>query len=454
MQAQRWINRLKPISCRSRHHAKESKMDSTEWTITRREWLGGAAALGAAAALPARAQASEWPNVTRLLASYVEPRKVANMVAVIGFGQGDPTVIATGVDSFTGTRRADASSIYRIYSMTKPVTGMAAVSLIDEGKLGLDQPLHEILPAFREMRVQKVYDGAITPDNLEPAVRPITIRHMLTHTAGLSYGIVQSGPIAEISRARGIIPGLATRLQALPVFRGTPVRGLANFVDRLAELPLVYQPGTKWSYSTAFEVLGRVIEVVSGQPFDRFLQERFFDPLAMADTHFQVPRDKANRMTTTYLLANGTLLPIDLGSDSIYFDDVPLPFGGAGLASTPHDYDRFLRMLVNKGEIGGRRLMSEAAIRLGTSNLLPDTLAPGGGYDPEWDYGAGGRVGREGPYAGAYGWAGAAGTIGFISPALGLRASLYTQYMPSTAYPLIEEFPAAILADIGAVVPA
>ena len=251
-----------------------------DWNLgaTRREWIGGAAALGASAALPAlpaRAQASEWPNVTRLLSSYVEPRKVANMVAVIGFGQDDPTIIATGVDSFTGTRRSNASSIYRIYSMTKPVTGMAAMMLIDEGKLGLDQPLHEILPKFRNMQVQKDYDGPITADNLEPAVRPITIRQMLTHTAGLSYGIVQSGPIAQASRARGLIPGLATRLQTLPAFRGVPVRGLANFVDGLAELPLVYQPGTKWSYSMGFELLGRSAMVVTiaatspSQPWSR-----------------------------------------------------------------------------------------------------------------------------------------------------------------------------------------
>jgi CubicO group peptidase (beta-lactamase class C family) len=326
---------------------------------------------------------------------------------------------------------------------------MAIMSLVDEGRLGLDQPLHEILPAFRSMQVQKVYDGPITADNLEPAARPMTIRQMLTHTAGLGYGIVQSGPIAGAFRERGVVPGLVTRLQALPVFRGTPVQGLDVFADRVAELPLVYQPGTKWSYSIAFELLGRVIEVVSGQPFDRFLRERFFDPLAMGDTGFQVPREDAGRMTTSYFLANGTLLPIDLPENSIYFDPPPLPFGGAGLASTPRDYERFLAMLLNHGEIDGTRVMSERAVRLGTSNLLPDTLRPGGEYETDWDYGAGGRVGK-GATAGAYGWAGAAGTLGFVYYPLNLRAGLYTQYMPSMAYPLIDEFPAAILADLAA----
>jgi CubicO group peptidase (beta-lactamase class C family) len=422
--------------------------------LTRREWLGGAAALGASAALaavPARAQSpSEWANVARLIQDYVDSRKVSGMVVTLGFGDGPLTAIGAGVDTFAQPRMSDVDSIYRIYSMTKPITGMAIMSLIDEGRLGLDQPLHEILPRFRTMQVQKVYDGPITSDNLEPAVRPITIRQLLTHTAGLGYGIVQSGPIAEAFRERGVVPGLVTRLQALPVFRGTAVQGLDVFADRLAEMPLVYQPGAKWSYSMAFEVLGRVIEVVSGQPFDGFLRERFFDPLGMSDTGFQVPRSDAERMTTSYFLANGTLLPIDLGSNSIYLDPPPLPFGGSGLASTPQDYDRFLAMVLNDGLFEGRRVMSERAVRLGTSNLLPDTVEPGNAYEGgAWDYGAGGRVGK-GEEAGAYGWAGAAGTLGFVYRPLDLRAGLYTQYMPSMAYPLIDEFPAAIRADLAA----
>lgn len=420
--------------------------------LTRRQWLAGTAALGAASALPAFpawAQPAEaWPAVGRLVTSYVEARKVANMVAAVGHGQAEPTVIAAGVDSFTGTRRSDLDSIYRIYSMTKPITGMATMMLIDEGKLGLDQPLHEILPKFRTMQVQKVYDGPITADNLEPASGPITIRQMLTHTSGLGYGIVQSGPIAEAFRERGVVPGLVTRLQALPVFRGTSVRGLDLFADRLAEFPLVYQPGTRWSYSMGLDLMGRVIEVVAGQPFDRFLQERLFDPLGMADTHFQVPRSKAGRMTTSYFIANGNLVPIDLGTNSIFFDEPPMPFGGSGLCSTPRDYDRFLRMLGGLGTFAGTRVMSEAAVRLGTSNLLPTTVQPGdGGLDlSRYGFGAGGRVGK-GLLAGVYGWAGAAGTVGFVDVNSGLRGGLFTQYMPSTAYPLTEEFAEAMIGD-------
>lgn len=198
------------------------------------------------------------------------------------------------------------------------------------------------------------------------------------------------------------------------------------------------------------DVIGRVIEVVSGRPFDRFLQERFFDPLGMGDTGFQVPRADAGRMTTSYFLFGGRLLPVDLGEGSIYLDKPPFPFGGAGLASTPLDYDRFLEMLLGYGEIGGKRIMTERAVRLGTSDLLPDTLLPQDEYAKgEWGFGAGGRVGR-GEQTGVYGWAGAAGTIGFVHFPLKLRAGLYTQYMPQDAYPLIEEFPAALRADLAA----
>jgi len=425
-------------------------MDS--FTLSRRQMLEGAAALGAVSSLSTAAFAQEparWPAVTRLISRYVEQRKVANMVAALGTGQGAPTFLSVGLDSFGQPRKANAESIYRIYSMTKPITGMAVAQLISEGKLGLDQPLHEILPKFRTMRAQKRYDGPISADNLEPAARAITIRHLLTHTAGLGYSLVQQGPIGQAFRDRGLVPGVVTRLQYLPVFRGKAVTGLEAFADRLAEMPLVYQPGTRWSYSMGADLLGRVIEVVSGQPFDRFLQDRLFDPLGMRDTHFHVPRSKAERMTTSYFLLGSALLPIDVGRDSVYFEEPAFPFGGAGLASTPRDYDRFLRMLLGYGQFEGKRVLSEAAVRLGTSDLLPDTLLKKDEYGTTWGFGALGRVGR-GDQAGVYGWAGAAGTLGFVDIKRQLRAGLFTQYMPQMEYPLIDEFPKAILADLAA----
>ena len=424
----------------------------TQFTVSRRQMLAGAAAFGALAPFGGVALAQEpgrWPAVSRLITRYVEQRKVANMVAALGTGQGAPAFLGVGLDSFGQPRKADADSIYRIYSMTKPITGMAVAQLISEGKLGLDQPLHEILPKFRTMRVQKRYDGPISADNLEPAARAITIRHLLTHTAGLGYSLVQQGPLAQAFRDRGLVPGVVTRLQYLPVFRGTAVKGLEAFADRLAEMPLVYQPGTRWSYSMGADLLGRVIEVVSGQKFDRFLQDRLFDPLGMGDTHFHVPRSKAARMTTSYFLLGSALLPVDVGRDSVFFDEPAFPFGGAGLASTPRDYDKFLEMLLGYGRYEGKRVLSEAAVRLGTSDLLPDTLTGKDEHGTIWGFGALGRVGR-GDQTGIYGWAGAAGTLGFVDMKRQLRAGLFTQYMPQMEYPLIDEFPKAILADLAA----
>jgi len=420
--------------------------------LTRRRLVQGGAALGAGAALglplAALAQEKGWPAVTRFIESYVSSRKVANMVAALGQGQEEPQIIARGRDSFTSFRESDGDSLYRIYSMTKPITGMAAMMLVDEGKIALDQPIAEILPAFAEMKVQKVYDGPLTADNLEPAVRPITIRHLLTHTAGLGYGIVQEGPLSDAYREAGLVPGLVSRLETPGAFRGTPAESLEAFADRLATMPLVYQPGTRWSYSVGLDLMGRIIEVVAEMPFDTFVHQRILKPCGMGSTWFKVPRSEIYRLTANYLLARDLLLPIDLPEDSVFLDEPPFPFGGAGLVSTPRDYDRFLRMLAGGGMIDGVTVMSEAAVQLGTSDLMPDTLAPDGGFAPDTGYGAGGLVGRGGE-DGVYGWFGAAGTVGLVNLKSGLRYALFTQYMPSNAYSVPDEFRASVAEDVG-----
>jgi CubicO group peptidase (beta-lactamase class C family) len=432
-------------------------MPMTDVTLNRRAMLRGAALLGAGLAggalLPGRVLAQGvpggWYSVDGFIRGYVSARKVPNMVAALGWRQDAPAFVAHGTDSFTTTRLSDADSLYRIYSMTKPITGMAAMMLVDEGKIALDQPIAEVLPAFARMQVQKVADGAITPDNLEPAVRPITLRQLLTHTAGLGYGIVQEGPLSDAYRERGLVPGQVSRLEMPGTFRGTPAESLEIFADRLAEMPLVYQPGTRWSYSVGLDLVGRLIEVLSGMPFDRFLKTRIFDPCGMTSTWFQVPESEKHRLTANYFLLDTTLLPIDLGENSIYLDAPAFPYGGAGLVSTARDYDRFLAMLAGYGALDGTRVMSEAAVRLGTSNLFPATLSPDDAYAKSYDFGAGGRVGR-GEEAGIYGWFGAAGTCGLVDMRHGLRHTLMTQYMPATAYPVYGEFPAAVARDAAA----
>ncbi len=422
--------------------------------LSRRSLLQGGAVLGAGAALglPFGALAQEarrWPSVEAFIEEHVRTRKVANMVAALGYGEDEPLYIARGRDAFTSERQSDRDSLYRIYSMTKPVTGMAAMMLVDEGRIALDQPLADLIPAFANMQVQKVYDGPITPDNLEPAVRPITIRHLLTHTAGLGYGIIQKGALAQAYMSQGLMPFSSSRLVTPGLFRGPSAESLEVFADRLATLPLVFQPGTRWSYSVATDLLGRVVELAAGMPFDRFLQSRIFDPCGMESTGFRVPESEIHRLTANYLLMGGVLVPVDLPANSVFLDEPPFPFGGAGLVSSPRDYDRFLQMLAGYGTIGGQRVMSEAAVRLGTSDLFPDTLAPTDPFAANYGHGAGGRVGK-GARAGTFGWFGAAGTCGLVNMNSGLRHSLFTQYMPAQAYPVQERFPELVAEDAAA----
>jgi len=191
--------------------------------------------------------------------------------------------------------------------------------------------------------------------------------------------------------------------------------------------------------------MGRVIEVASGMPFDRFLDERIFQPTGMTSTWFRVPQSEIGRFTANYGIVNGVPIPIDPARASIYLDEPSFPFGGAGLVSSPRDYDRFLRMLLGYGAIDGTRVMSEAAVKLGTSNILPETATTEGTWVAGQGYGAGGRVSD-----GSYGWGGAAGTVAFVNFAADLRAALFTQYMPSEAYPIHEGFPAAVVSDLTA----
>ena len=421
--------------------------------LTRRGLLSSALWLGAGAGLAgmplARALATPsalpWTNVTALIDGYVAQRKLAGAVAAMGRGFDPAQIIARGTQALDKPQPLGADSLFRIYSMTKPITGMAAMILIDEGKLGLDQPIADLLPKFARMQVQVVPDGSIT--DLKPATRAITVRHLLTHTAGLGYSIIQKGPIKTAYERAGVVPGQVSRTQV----RGMPdvptAPSLAEFADRLAELPLVYEPGSQWSYSVSLDLLGRVIELASGQAFESFLQERLFGPCGMDSTFFRVPAAAAARLTDNYGVDKTGLVPLDPATTSIYLDPPPFPFGGAGLVSSPRDYDRFLLMLLGKGILGKTRVMSERAVALGTSNLLPEGAATAGTMVDSAGFGAGGRVGLGGS-AGQYGWGGAAGTVAMVDSVRGVRASFYTQYMPSDAYPLHADFPKAVAADL------
>ncbi len=388
--------------------------------------------------------AESWPNVAALADKYVSQRKLANLYLTFGWGQEiHPHTVGGGTLSLAKPTPVDENSLFRIYSMSKPITGMATMILIDEGKLGLDQPLHEILPAFRDMRVLVDPEGAL--EDTVPAERPITIRQLLTHTAGLGYQIISRGPLQAAFNKLGLVGGRVSRMPIPGIEPVTPAPGLEVWADRLATLPLMYQPATKWSYSCSIDLLGRVIEVVSGMEFEAFLKARIFDPCGMDSTWMQVPQSEVGRLTDNYGIIGGNAFPIDPGANSIFTDAPEVPAGGGGLVSSPKDYDRFLRMLLGYGLLDGKRVMSEEAVRVGVSDLLPATVDTTGSWLEGEGHGAGGRS-----KDGSFGWGGAAGTLAAVDFNLKLRSTLFTQYMPSEAYPIRDEFLAAMEADLSA----
>jgi CubicO group peptidase (beta-lactamase class C family) len=418
---------------------------------------GIALALVLASAAPARqggfqsATVSAQPEVPALVRGYVASGKIPGLVIALGHGDAPPEFYAGGkIASEPGAAAAGPDSLWRIYSMTKPVTGIAAMILIDDGKLGLDQPISDFIPAFRNMKV--LDDPAGTTLASHPAKTSITVRHLLTHTAGLGYTVVTKGPLLDEYNRLGINPAAFNAATEVG-FRNARAPSLEVFAERVATLPLIAEPGTRWSYSIGLDLLGRVIEVASGMPFDAFLQKRLFDPLKMKSTFFTVPAPEVGRFATNYFYFGDTPTPVDPAASSVWLKPPSFPYGGAGLVSSARDYDRFLHMLLNQGTLDGVRILKAETARLAMSNLLPpgaDTrsLTAMGLTSGMLGFGAGGSVyladATSGPRKGTYGWGGAAGTIGWVDPARRLRGTVMVNYMPSEKWPLRQDLNKAL----------
>lgn len=432
--------------------AEKSAISSLNSSFSRRSLLGGIGAGAVLAGMPgialARTPVVGFPGLTRIINEYVAGKKVAGMQAMIGFGQAAPQVISAGSLRLGGDKLVDSNTLWRMYSQTKPVTGMATMMLVEDGLISLDQPLSDIFPEFADMQVLVDPEGAL--DNVEPARGPITIRQLQTHTAGLGYTIISKGPIQKAYLAAGLTPGRVSRNPIPGIDAGAPTPDIMTFVKRLAELPLVYQPGTQWSYSLSHDVLSAVIEKVSGKPLDQFLQERMFGPLGMTNIFYSVPAERAIDLADNYAPFAGSLIPIDPGATSIFLDKPPFAFGSTGLVGTAGDYDKFLQMLLGLGRVGNVQVMQPDTVRLGMSNLLPETASTKGTWVANHGFGAGGRsgLGTEVSPAGTFGWGGAAGTSAFVDTVRGLRAGGYTQYIPSNSYPFQSDFPKYVYADL------
>ena len=389
-------------------------------TVDRRDLLKGSAGLSLVAATPGYARAqppSRLSSVQKLINDVIAEPAAPGAIAAVGRAGMPTTFVSAGTLAVDNPRRVDQHTLFRVYSMTKPVIGMAVMLLIAEGRMKLDQPVADFIPAFAKMRVLTDPSGGI---DSRPATTVMTIRHLLTHTAGL--GSSPGAPALETEYKRlGLNQNLRNRSQ--PSERASTVASLAEFSERLATAPLLAEPGQVWSYSVSFDLLGRIIELAGGVPLEQFLARRFFDPLRMTSTGFTVPAANKARLVTSYTGRGLQLAPIDPGPSSRFLDQPAFPSGGGGLVSSAHDYDRFLAMLANHGRLDGATILPPSAVATGTGNLLPPgvNMRRYAGIPGVVGFGAGGCIADYGGYKGMFGWLGAAGTIGVIVPERQLR---------------------------------
>ena len=311
----------------------------------------------------------------------------------------------------------EKDTIFRIYSMTKAITSVAALMLEEEGKLGLEDPLSEFFPSLKKMKVWK--DGTL----VDPK-REATVADLLRHTSGLTYGWQAIPEIGQAHRKSGVLD------------RDKALVPMMNGIDRI---PLLFDPGSDWVYGCSTDVLGGVVEVASGMPFDRFLKERILEPLGMKDTDFYVPADKVGRFAANYNYKDGKLTLKDDPKTSRYLENPTFKSGGGGLCSTASDYMRFLLMIANGGKFEGQRYLKKKSVKLMTTDQIPkgggwvtfgkqirEGVGFGHGFSvrvkmSDWD--PDGRVGE-------YGWGGAASTHYWISPKDDLVVLTLEQVMP------------------------
>jgi len=372
-------------------------------------------------------------RIKPLLQRYVDEGKVAGIQTLIArkgkivhFEQ----VGKLDLDTHSALRE---DSLFRIYSMTKPITTTAAMILYEEGKLQLDDPVEKYLPAFKNKKV--LVDG-----ELVDATHAITIRELMSHTAGLTYGIFGNSVIDQKYRVAMFGEGHQFSFNNTTINAdASKIKTLDDLVSAIGPIPLQYQPGTQWVYSLSVDILGAVIEKVSGQSLDTFMLERLFKPLRMNDTFFEVPKEKLQRFGTLQAKdAGGKLMVIDRPKTSDFANNVTFFSGGGGLVSSAMDYLRYSQMMLNGGELDGIRILSPTTIDLMTRDQLTQSARLG--YDPrpgiigDVSFGLGFGLAVKAPRVrsgskGSYRWAGIAGTDFWIDPKEDLTAMILVQMM-------------------------
>lgn len=385
-------------------------------------------------------------RIPAYFAPYIEKRKLPGMAVLVARGGQVSHLSFQGSTEMGAGAPISEDTIYRIYSMTKPVTSVAAMMLFEEGALRLDHEVFRFIPEFQDTMV-------LGPDGkLAKPARDMTVRDLFLHTSGLSYSFLMQGPVDEFYRKNKL---------EYSGWQGD----LKSFCEALAKAPLAFSPGDRWNYSNSTDVLGRVVEVASGMSLDQFFQKRIFGPLGMKDTGFHVPADKISRLMACYRrnpLDGVTSLADPGGAASVYAKPPNVFSGGGGLASTIGDYFRFCLMLANGGELDGVRLLSPKTLEFMTNNHLPDNKTlkdmgdktfsesrmDGSGFGLGWAVTTDVVATMQPGSPGTFSWGGMASTFFWIDPVEDLIAIQMTQLMPSGAYPIRPQLQQLVYAAI------
>lgn len=375
-------------------------------------------------------------RIERHFAAIVDEGRLPGFLVLVSRGGRVPYLATYGWRDIEEKRPVEIDTLFRIYSMTKPITSVAAMMLYEEGRFRLDEPVSTYLPEFADLRVY--LGGSSASPVTRPASEPMRIWHLLTHTSGMTYGFLYQHAVDAIYRARGYE-------------WGSPGPDLAASVRGWASLPLMFEPGTSWNYSVATDVVGRLVEVLSGLSLDRYFAERIFEPLGMDDTSFFIERDEdVERLATLYTPDLKTGKAVAIGAMGKVARSLPAVLsGGGGLISTAGDYHRFAQMLLRGGELDGRRLLSPRTLAYMTENHLPggqDIASFGNPISGEPDYGIGFGLGfsvttdpvahRALSSVGEFAWGGAASTSFWVDPAEDLTVVWMTQLLPSGTIPI------------------
>jgi CubicO group peptidase (beta-lactamase class C family) len=363
-----------------------------------------------------------------VMAGYVERGELPGLVTLVS-RRGEVHVDVIGMKAAAGNDPMRRDTIFRISSMTKPITAAATMILVEGCKLRLDEPVDRLLPELADRKVLKSLDGPL--DDTVPASRAITVRDLLTFTMGFGQMMAPVDAYPILAAANDLRIGMGPP-------NPSEMPAPDEWMRRLGTLPLVYQPGEQWIYNTSADVLGVLIARASGQPLETFLYERIFEPLGMKDTGFSVPAAKLDRLATSYIPnpETGTLAVYDEAKGGQWTSPPAFPSGAGGLVSTVDDYLLFEQMMLNKGQYGSVRLLSRPAVEaMTTDQLKPEqrgmVAAPFLGEERSWGLGLSMITRRNDISAspGRFGWDGGMGTSGYADPSEALVAILMAQVM-------------------------